>query len=95
MGVGVVGVYFDGPAIFGNRLIQTTEVVQSIAQAIVCVGKVGLQADGLTIVRHGLIKLLCVLEGFAQVAVGIGKAWIDPNGLATGGDRLFELGDKC
>ena len=73
MGLGVVGLEFDGGAAGGDGLIQLALARQGNAQIAVGLGKVGLEPDRGAQGRDGLIQLALLPEGIAQVAV-IGRA---------------------
>ena len=67
MGLGIVGLEFQRPAVAGDRLVQLPLVLQRIAQVAVCLGKVRLQLQRPAVAGDRFVELPLVLQALPRL----------------------------
>ena len=70
MGLGVVGLDFQGLPVMGDGLVDLSAAGQGDAEVVVGLGVVGLDFQGLPVMGDGLVDLSAAGQGDSEVVVG-------------------------
>ncbi len=71
MGLGGVGLDFQGRLVMRNRLVELSAVGQRQAEVAMGLGEVGLDFQGLAVMGDGLVHLPATSQNGCKVVVGL------------------------
>ncbi len=91
VGLGIVRLQFQCPAVAGDRFVQLPLVLQHVAQVVVRLGIVRLQFQCPAAAGNRFVQLSLVLQGNAQVVVCLGIVRLQFQRPAVAGDRFVQL----